>query len=364
MTEEPNPEETKPEETKPEESKPEEHKPEELPHETMQEKKPEEKKEEGPHGFRGSGYEAEDEERRRSRRRRRGDRKARQKVQGFMEMFAGAGLTEERMRNIHNVNAARKILGAGRAINEKLDGVNKAVNGKVKEGCDSLVGKTKNQKKDFQIPPSIIVALMTFSVAFEAVKGMVANVIEGVVEAIMKISGGLSDALNEKYRDKFSPSNDYQEIAIAILLFVGGIYSRIATFLSTFFVTIRTALVQVVLQMFGKDTSDVVLHVWIIIGVFIQLGLLMGLLGPLVIICSVLFLTVLSFFLKMDDLPDDDNDDEDEKKATPEKKEGEGEKKEEEKPVEQVIKDEAAPASSEGNTEEKKEEVSAPAASE
>lgn len=236
---------------------------------------------------------------------------------------------------------------AGRFVGDKCQKITESTNKMAKNGMDKLAEKTSESAKDISIPASILVGMMTLSVAFEAARGMIANVFEGILEAIMKISGALSDSLQENYRDKFSPKNDYQEIAIAIVFFIGLVFSSISSFFSTVLGTIKTGIVQIVLQLFGKDISNIVSHSLTIIGVWIQLHLLFSLLTPSIVFFGVLFMIILSFFLKMDDLPEDEKEKEEEKK----KEEGEEKKEETEEK-----KDEGEEKKEEG--EEKKDETS------
>ena len=271
----------------------------------------------GPHGDRPHrADEAENGERDFRRRRQRGDRKAREQMRGFVSMFEGAGLSEERMRGMREVPAARNLLRLSRLIGENSSKITDTINNKSKETLDGFNKKYNETKKAIKVHPSILIALMTLSVAFEAVRQVIFNVIEGLVEAVMKVSSAFSDALHEYYRDKFSPKNDYQEISIAFVLVVASIYSSVINFVSKIGTTLKNGILQLLLQLFGKDLSNCVSRGLTIISVWIQLSILLAFLTPKILISGILLIVILSFFMKMDDLPEEAEAEKKEEKPT------------------------------------------------
>ncbi|KAH7827279.1 uncharacterized protein MONOS_17312 [Monocercomonoides exilis] len=250
---------------------------------------------------------AEDREEQYHRRRQNKDRKTQKQVRGFMEAFSGAGLDEDRLENVRSVANARKIVDAGRKTSEAILKVNTTVNGKLKTQSDKLIEKTEGKmKKLIDLPDALMVGLMTFSVALEAMKGMIKSVAEGFVEAVMKVAGGLSDALHERYREKFGAKNDIQEIAIALIMFFAFLVSSISQLLSGFFSILKNTLVEVIENFFGEEMSKFVFYIWDILFQFIQIQIIMSLVTLKRVIIIAIVLTVLSFCLKMDDMDEDE----------------------------------------------------------
>lgn len=251
------------------------------------------------------------------------------------------------MRGMREVPAARNLLRLSHMIGGKSARFTKTVNDKTKASVDSLTAKYDETKKEITVHPSILIGLMTLAVAFEAARGVIVNMVEGFVEAVMKVSSAFSDSLQEYYRNKFSAKNDLQEISIALVLVFASIYSAIVNFFSTVGGTIKTGLIQLILQLFGKDLSTCVSHVWTVVFIFIQLHFLFAFMTPKIFFFGLLILVVLSFFFKMDDLPE-----EEEKKIEAEL---EAEEKKKEDP------ESAVPASSEEGENEATPSTEAPA---
>ncbi|KAK2963774.1 hypothetical protein BLNAU_1341 [Blattamonas nauphoetae] len=273
---------------------------------------PEEKRERRQRGERGEGGE------RRGRRNRvkvsdvergRRDAQTKRSQEQFKNMigsFSTLGADEEVMKQAASVESARKMMKAGRAAARKINEIGTKATDFLKDTSDKLEEKFKDKPHPIALTPMISIGSATAATSVASFKNQMWNKIVGFIEALFLIGSTFSDGLHTNYRDKFSKQNDYQEWAFALVVIIGSVLSALGTFCNDIVSNINDIFINVSQVICGRDVSKVVDHVFDIFTDLVKLWLMSKLINVKLILFAVIFVTVLSFFLKMDDLPEDE----------------------------------------------------------
>lgn len=136
----------------------------------------------------------------------------------------------------------------------------------------------------------------------DALLSFLSNILKGFVESVIKISSTVADYLIENYRTFISGKNDYQEYTIAVLTFIGFIFSNISQIYTTIVGKIKTFLISFGDSLYGSQIARIVDDVFEILYGFLLIKIFLFVVNLKTIIAAFVTLSIISFLLKLDDL--------------------------------------------------------------
>lgn len=224
-------------------------------------------------------------------------------LDSFLDLFTKTGLNPEKQANIDSVPIAKSITDIGQKIGGLISSFEDSTLTKIEEGGNKfLEGQTANAKP-VNLPSSILIGLSTAVIIVESLVILIFSVFRGIAEAIMRGACALADLLYINFRKYFPETNNIQSIMIAILYFVGYVYSNLRNFIAHFLKSVDQIIVGFFLVKFDKTLSSAVDNGINIIFNIIEFYILLYFLKFKILLITILVLTIVSFFLKMEDLP-------------------------------------------------------------
>lgn len=211
-------------------------------------------------------------------------------------------LSDKRKKNLKSVPFAEKIIATGKKVGDSIGKFEEKTINSIQEGGNKIIlGQTPISAK-IAVPNSVLIFLATVVIILESIVILMHGLFRAVGQAIMRSAGVLADLMFIHFREYFSDVNPYQEFAIALVYFVGFIYSNIANLVSHVLVSLQQFIAGYMEVKFDKTISSVGYNFLNIASNIIQLYFLFFLLRLKLFLLATVVLAVVSFFLKMDDV--------------------------------------------------------------
>lgn len=229
-------------------------------------------------------------------------KEAEKHLDNFLEMFGPTGLTAEKAENLSKVPIAQKIHDIGQKVGGMIASFEETALQTIHQGGDKILEGQSASPKTINLPPSLLIGLSTAVIIVESLVILLFSVFRGVAEAIMRGGCALADLLFIHFRSYFSDSNDYQEIMISLIYFVGHLYANGRNFVAHLFSSIQQIIVGFFLVKFDKTVSSAADNTINILVNIVKFYALLYFFSVKVLVLIIVLLSIVSFFLKMDDI--------------------------------------------------------------